>query len=41
MGGSAWSREAFESHLKRVVDLPPPADWTYDESLWSHLLETA
>ena len=41
MGGSAWSREAFESHLKRVVDLPPPVDWTYDESLWSHLLETA
>lgn len=37
MGARPWPRAEFEAHLKRVVDLPAPADWTYDESMWSYL----
>ncbi|MEY4428137.1 MAG: hypothetical protein RLZZ182_826 [Pseudomonadota bacterium] len=41
MGARPWSREAFEAHLHRVVDLTAPSDWTYHDSIWSHLIETA
>ena len=37
MGARPWPRADFEAHLKRVVDLPAPANWSYDESMWSHL----
>jgi leucyl/phenylalanyl-tRNA---protein transferase len=37
MGARPWPRADFEAHLKRVVDLPAPTEWTYDESLWSYL----
>jgi leucyl/phenylalanyl-tRNA--protein transferase len=41
MGARPWDRADFEAHLKRVVDLPPPADWTYDEAMWSYLASPA
>ncbi len=37
MGARPWPRADFEAHLKRVVDLPAPEDWTYDDSMWSYL----
>lgn len=41
MGARAWPRADFEAHLKRVVDLPAPANWSYDESMWSHLTSSS
>jgi leucyl/phenylalanyl-tRNA--protein transferase len=41
MGARPWDRADFEAHLKRVVELPPPADWTYDEAMWSYLASPA
>lgn len=37
LGARPWPRARFEGHLKRVVPLLSPTDWTYDDSLWSHL----
>jgi leucyl/phenylalanyl-tRNA--protein transferase len=37
MGARPWPRADFEAHLKRVVDLPAPDNWSYDDSMWSHL----
>lgn len=37
LGARPWPRDRFESHLREVVDLPPPTDWTYDDAIWSHL----
>jgi leucyl/phenylalanyl-tRNA--protein transferase len=36
-GAREITRAQFEAHLRRTVDEPPPADWTYDESAWSLL----
>lgn len=41
MGGHTWPRHLFEGHLKQVVDLDPPEQWIYDDSLWSYLTETS
>jgi leucyl/phenylalanyl-tRNA--protein transferase len=41
MGAQPWSRERFEVHLKSVVDLSPPTDWTYHDDLWSGLTPPA
>lgn len=41
MGARPWPRADFEAHLKRVVDLPAPANWSYDESMWSHLTSSS
>lgn len=35
LGAEPWSRERFEHHLKAVVDLPEPVNWTYDLASWS------
>lgn len=37
LGAEPWPRERFEAHLAQVVDLMPPAVWTYDDSYWTHL----
>jgi leucyl/phenylalanyl-tRNA--protein transferase len=37
LGARPWPRERFEDHLHRVSTLPPPANWAYDESIWSEL----
>lgn len=34
LGARPWPREHFEEHLRRVVDLPPPVEWSYDASEW-------
>ena len=39
MGAAPVSRDDFEAHLKQVVDLPAPEKWSYDDSLWSHLID--
>ena len=41
MGARPWPRADFEAHLKRVVDLPAPMNWSYDESMWSHLTSSS
>lgn len=41
MGARPWPRDDFEAHLKRVVDLPAPMNWSYDESMWSHLTSSS
>ncbi|HET8870145.1 MAG TPA: leucyl/phenylalanyl-tRNA--protein transferase, partial [Aquabacterium sp.] len=38
MGARPWPREQFEAHLRGVVDLPPPKNWSYDRSLWRYVL---
>lgn len=38
MGARPRPREEFEAHLRGVIDLPPPPVWSYDRSLWRHLL---
>jgi leucyl/phenylalanyl-tRNA---protein transferase len=37
-GGREISRAAFEAHVLPSVQAPAPADWSYDESLWGHVL---
>ncbi|MCH8179619.1 MAG: leucyl/phenylalanyl-tRNA--protein transferase [Proteobacteria bacterium] len=37
LGARPWPRTRFEGHLNQVTALPPPGDWTYDESLWLEL----
>ncbi|WP_374317623.1 leucyl/phenylalanyl-tRNA--protein transferase [Aquabacterium sp.] len=37
MGGHTWPRSRFEAHLKQVVELDEPTDWTYHDDLWSFL----
>lgn len=37
LGARAWSRSEFESHLQKVVGLPPPSEWSYDQSVWLSL----
>jgi leucyl/phenylalanyl-tRNA---protein transferase len=39
LGAAPIPRPQFEAHLSRVVDLPAPAVWAYDDSLWSYLDE--
>lgn len=34
LGARPWPRERFEEHLRQVVDLPPPTEWSYDLSDW-------
>lgn len=41
LGARPWPRARFEDHLKRVTALPPPDDWSYDETIWSELTRTA
>lgn len=41
LGARPVPRDAFERHLTRVVDLPPPRAWTYDPAHWSLLLPEA
>lgn len=38
LGAREVSREAFESHLRQVLQADEVGDWTYDSSLWRHLL---
>lgn len=38
MGARPWPREDFEAHLRGVVPLDPPRDWSYDPVFWNHLL---
>ncbi len=37
-GGREISRTAFEAHVLPSVQAPAPADWSYDDSLWGHVL---
>lgn len=37
LGARALPRAAFESHLRGVVGLGPPAVWAYDDRYWSLL----
>lgn len=41
LGAQAIDRAVFEAHLNRVVPLPAPRDWSYDEATWAHLLPPA
>lgn len=38
LGAHEISRSAFLEHLARTLGEPGPADWTYDETHWAHLL---
>ena len=38
MGARPWDRDAFEAHLRGVVHLDPPRDWSYHPVFWNHLL---
>lgn len=38
LGARPWPRARFEDHLNRVMTLPPPDNWAYDESIWSELI---
>jgi leucyl/phenylalanyl-tRNA--protein transferase len=38
LGAREVDRKAFLSHVAKAVHLPPPADWTYDDSAWDALL---
>lgn len=37
-GAREIPRTTFEGHLRATVGLPPPGDWTYDESHWERVL---
>ncbi|MEX8519070.1 MAG: leucyl/phenylalanyl-tRNA--protein transferase [Leptothrix sp. (in: b-proteobacteria)] len=37
MGAAPVSRPQFEAHLRQVVGMPAPLDWSYHETLWSQL----
>ncbi len=34
LGARPWPRAQFEHHLRQVVDLPAPTDWSYDALQW-------
>jgi leucyl/phenylalanyl-tRNA--protein transferase len=38
-GGREISREDFQAHLQQALPAADIADWTYDPSLWRHLLD--
>lgn len=37
LGARPIPRGEFESHLRRVVGLPPPVHWAYDSACWAQL----